>query len=137
MTFNKAWNSKSEIALAKPAITLSEDQTNTSTTTEIPSVNAAFLNGNEQKKVGIIYVLVAINRTTLFFSFFHQAWKMVLLLFFYPRFSKGHLISKGLFGILNSSKKRKKVFDLTILKLFLFSFVFFWRIEGTKKTFRN
>ena len=60
---NKAWNSKSEIALDKPAITLSEDQTNTSTTTEIPSVNAAFLNGNEQKKVGIIYVLVAINRT--------------------------------------------------------------------------
>jgi len=37
----------------KPAITLSEDQTNTSTTTEIPSVNAAFLNGNEQKKASM------------------------------------------------------------------------------------
>ena len=38
----------------------------------------------------------------------------------------GQLISKGLFGILNSYKKRKKKFDLTtmILQVDLFSFIF-------------
>ena len=39
---------------------------------------------------------------------------------------KGQLISKGLFGILNSSKKRTKKFDLTTMtpQVDLFSFVY-------------
>ena len=44
---------------------------------------------------------------------------------------KGQLISKGLFGILNSPKKRTKKFDLTTMipQVELFSFVFWknWR----------
>ena len=45
--------------------------------------------------------------------------------------AKGQLISKGLFGILNSSKKQTKKFDLTIMipqvDLFLFVFGRIWR----------
>ena len=47
---------------------------------------------------------------------------------------KGQLISKGLFGILNSSKKRTKKFDLTIPQVYV---GFLKEFEGTKKTFRN
>ena len=55
------------------------------------------------------------------------------------RVAKGQLISKGLFGILNSSKKRTKRFDLTTMipQVDLFSFVFLEEFEDTKKTFRN
>ena len=44
--------------------------------------------------------------------------------------TKGQLISKGLFGILNSSKKQTKKFDITtmVLQVDLFSFGFFGRI---------
>ena len=57
---------------------------------------------------------------------FVNSMKQLTSLFILP---KGQLISKGLFGILNSSKKRTKKFDLTtmILQLELFSFVF-WKI---------
>ena len=52
---------------------------------------------------------------------------------------KGQLISKGLFGILNSTKKRTKKFDFTTMipQVDLFSFVFLEEFEDTKKTFRN
>ena len=48
--------------------------------------------------------------------------------------AKGQLISKGLFAILNSSKKRRKKFDLTtvILQVDLFSSVF-WKNLKTPK----
>jgi hypothetical protein len=51
---------------------------------------------------------------------------------------KGQLISKCLFGIINSPKKRTKKLDFTTMvpQVELFSFVF-GRIEETKKTFRN
>ena len=49
--------------------------------------------------------------------------------------AKGQLISKCLFDILNSSKKRTKKFDLTTMILQVQ--LFFGRIEDTKKTFRN
>ena len=48
---------------------------------------------------------------------------------------KGQLISKGLFGILNSSKKQTKKFDFItgmIPQVDLFSFVF-WKILKTPK----
>ena len=53
--------------------------------------------------------------------------------------AKGQFISKGLFGILNSSKKQMKEFDLTTIipQVDLFSFVFWKYLEHTKKTFRN
>ena len=51
--------------------------------------------------------------------------------------AKGQLISKGLFGILNSSKNRTQKFDLTTMipQVDLFSFVFLKDFEDTKKTF--
>ena len=50
------------------------------------------------------------------------------------RYHKGQLISKGLFGILNSSKKRTKKFDFTTMipQVDLFSFVF-WKNLKTPK----
>ena len=52
---------------------------------------------------------------------------------------KGQLISKGLFAILNSCKKRTKKFDFTTMipQVELVSFKFCGRLEDTKKTFRN
>ena len=48
--------------------------------------------------------------------------------------AKGQLISKGLFGILDSSKKRTKKFDLATMipQVDLFSFVF-WKNLKTQK----
>ena len=54
--------------------------------------------------------------------------------------AKGQLISKGLFGILNSPKKRTKKFDFTYYYDTSGQLVFvrfLGEIEGTKKTFRN
>ena len=50
---------------------------------------------------------------------------------------KGQLISKGLFGILNSSKKRTKKFDLTTMipQVDLFSFVFWKNLKTPKRHF--
>ena len=54
---------------------------------------------------------------------------------------KGQLISKGLFGILNSSKKRTKKFDLTTIvttmipQVDLFSFVFWEKLKTPKMHF--
>ena len=47
---------------------------------------------------------------------------------------KGKLISKGLFGILNSSKKQINKFDLTtmILKVELLSFIFLDELKTPK-----
>ena len=51
---------------------------------------------------------------------------------------KGQLILKLLFGIFNSPKKQTRKFDFTTMDLKLNCFrLFFGRIEGTKKTFRN
>ena len=49
-------------------------------------------------------------------------------------YSKGLLISKGLFGILNSPKKRTKKFDFTsmIPQVDLFSFVFWEKLKTSK-----
>ena len=59
----------------------------------------------------------------------------------YPGTIKGQLISKYLFGIFNSSKKRTKKFDLTTMvvvpQVELFSFLFLEEFEDTKNTFRN
>ena len=48
---------------------------------------------------------------------------------------KGQLISKGLFGILNSSKKRMKKFDLTTMipQVDLFLFVFWKNLKTPKR----
>ena len=53
--------------------------------------------------------------------------------------TKGQLISKCLFGIFNSPKKPTKKFEFTTMvpQVKLFLFVFWGRIEDTKKTFRN
>ena len=50
-------------------------------------------------------------------------------------FIKGQLISKGLFGILNSPKKRTKKFEFTTMipQVDLFSFLFLEEIKDTKK----
>ena len=57
---------------------------------------------------------------------------------YYSNVRKGQLISKGLLGILNSSKIWTKKFDLTTMNLRLLVFVrFLEEFEGTKKTFRN
>ena len=50
---------------------------------------------------------------------------------------KGQLISKGLFAILNSSKKRMKQFDLTTMipQVDLFSFVFWKKLKTPKRHF--
>ena len=50
---------------------------------------------------------------------------------------KGQLISKGLFGILNSSKKLTKKFDLTTMipQVDLFSFVFWKNLKTPKRHF--
>ena len=52
---------------------------------------------------------------------------------------KGQIISKGLFGIINSPKKRTKKFNLTTMipQVDLFLFVFLGEIEDIKNTFRN
>ena len=56
---------------------------------------------------------------------------------------KVQLISKGLFGVLNSSKKRTKKYELTTMQIFatmiprIVSDRFFGRIELIKKKFRN
>ena len=52
--------------------------------------------------------------------------------------TKGQLISKGLFGVFNSPKKRtKNVCPSRLGQNFEFSSSFFGRIEDTKKAFRN
>ena len=50
---------------------------------------------------------------------------------------KGQLISKGLFGILNSPKKRTKKLDFTsmIPQVDLFSFVFWEKLKTQKRHF--
>ena len=52
---------------------------------------------------------------------------------------KGQLISKCLFGIFNSPKKRTKKFDFNTYygTSSQIVFVHFGRIEDTKKTFQN
>jgi hypothetical protein len=54
-----------------------------------------------------------------------------------PRISKGQLFSKGLFGILNSSKKRTKKIDLTTMipQVDLFSFAFWKNLKTPKRLF--
>ena len=52
------------------------------------------------------------------------------------RLAKGQLISKGLFGILDSSKKQMKKFKLTTHGQLVFV-RFLEEFEDTKKTFRN
>ena len=51
--------------------------------------------------------------------------------------TKGQLISKELFDILNSSKKRKKIFDLTTMipQVDLFSYVFWKNLKTPKRHF--
>ena len=53
--------------------------------------------------------------------------------------AKGHLISKWLFGILNSPKNWTKKFNFTTMipQVDLFLFFFLGEIEDTKKTFQN
>ena len=51
--------------------------------------------------------------------------------------TKGQLISKGLFSILNSSKKRTKKFNLTKYSGRLVFVHFLEEFEDTKKSFRN
>ena len=50
---------------------------------------------------------------------------------------KAQLISKGLFDILNSSKKRRKKFNFTAMipQVNLFSFVFWKKAKTPKKPF--
>ena len=51
---------------------------------------------------------------------------------------KGQLISKGLFGVFNSPKKRtKNVCPSRLGQKFKLSSSFFGRIEGNEKAFRN
>ena len=50
--------------------------------------------------------------------------------------TKGQLNSKGLFGILNSSKKRTKKINYDTSGRIVFV-LFLEEFEGTKKTFRN
>ena len=51
--------------------------------------------------------------------------------------AKDPLISKGLFGFLNSSKKRTEKFDLTTMipQVDLFSFVFWKNLKAPKRHF--
>ena len=51
--------------------------------------------------------------------------------------TKGQLISKGRFGILNSPKKRTKKFDFTTMipQVDLFSFVFWEKLKTPKRHF--
>ena len=53
--------------------------------------------------------------------------------------AKGQLISKGLFGIHNSPKKRMKKFDSTTMvsQIEMFFVRFLGEFEDIKKTFRN
>ena len=55
------------------------------------------------------------------------------------RHTKGQLISKCLFGVFNSPKKRTKTIQLQVPIVVKSNFFrsFFGRIEDTKKTFRN
>ena len=52
--------------------------------------------------------------------------------------TKGHLISKGLFGILNSPKKQTKKFDFTTIipQVNLFSFIFWEKLKTPKRHFK-
>ena len=51
--------------------------------------------------------------------------------------TKGQLISKGLFGILNCPKKRTKKFEFTTMipQVDLFSFVFWEKLKTPKRHF--
>ena len=51
--------------------------------------------------------------------------------------AKGQLISKGLFGILNSPKKRTKKYDYTIMipQVDFFSIVFWGKLKAPKRPF--
>ena len=53
------------------------------------------------------------------------------------RYHKGQLISKGLFGILNSSKNEQKKFALTTMipQADLFLFVFWKNLKTPKRNF--
>ena len=65
---------------------------------------------------------------------------MVLCINYKTTLSKGQLISKGLFTILNSFKKETKKFDFTIYhdtSGWIVLFYFFGRIKDIKKIFRN
>ena len=67
----------------------------------------------------------------------YLAW-VLWVLYFENSAIKGQLISKGLFCVFNSSKKRTKNFCPSRLgQKFKFSRMFFGRIEDTKKTFGN
>ena len=59
-------------------------------------------------------------------------WRRML---YYP--VKGYLISKGLFGILNSSKKRTKKINYYDTSGRLVFDRFLEKFEDTEKTFRN
>ena len=50
---------------------------------------------------------------------------------------KGQIISKGLFGIINSPKKGTKIFDFTTMipQLDLFFFVFWEKLKTPKRHF--
>ena len=51
--------------------------------------------------------------------------------------SKGQLISKGLFGILNSPKKRMKEINFTTIpQVALFSFVFWEKLKTPERHFK-
>ena len=52
--------------------------------------------------------------------------------------TKGQIISKGHFGVFNSSKKQTKIFDFTttmIPQVDFFSFVFWEKLKTPKKHF--
>ena len=69
----------------------------------------------------------------------HLFFKTYLLTaaIFGSRICKGQLISQGLFGILNSPKKRTKIFDFTtiIAQVNLFSFEFWEKLKTPKRHF--
>ena len=74
-----------------------------------------------------------VNSKSPFSTYFYFDAKITL--HFNP--VKGQLISKRLFGILNSSKKQTKKFDLTTKtpKVDLFSFVFWKNLMAPKRHF--
>ena len=88
-------------------------------------------------QIFIIQILQKIQTVIPFSSFMlpflreRQKWNYAVNL-------KGQLISKGLFCVFNSSKKRtKNVCPSRLGQKFKFSSSFFGRIEDTQKTFRN
>ena len=74
-------------------------------------------------------------------EFFHRwkpTFKMAQQVVSRQTSDKGQLISKGLFCVFNSSKKRtKNLCPGRLGQKLKFSSSFFGRIEDTKKTFRN